>query len=254
MPTLALVRVGELIASYRLDKPVIVVGRDHGCDITLGGPLVSRKHCRFVASGDTYIVEDLGSNNGTHLNGEQVERQMLVEGDRIAIVPHILVYHASDEEPVAAPAPPGGREPADMMATAAVDISQVNRQLAELHAAAEPYGFAVSQEALSGHVDLVKISGPLDARTSDRVEKAIRALLAEGRCRIVIDMTEASNLTSEGAGVLLAAADRAEASGGKLVLLNPAGHVQDIMDMGLARMFTIARDRQEALTILQPPG
>ncbi len=254
MPTLALVRAGELIASYRLDKPVIVAGRDDECDITLGGPLVSREHCRFVASGDTYIVEDLGSSNGTHLNGEQVERQMLVEGDRIAIVPHILVYHASDKEPLAAPASPGGEASTGLMATAAVDITEVSRHLAKLHAEAEPYGFTVSHEAVGRDVDLIKISGPLDGRTADGLGKATEALLAEGRCRIVIDMTEASNLTSEGVGVLLSAADEAEANGGKLVLLNPASQVQDILDMGLAQIFTIARDRQEALSVLQPAG
>ena len=254
MPTLALVRAGELIASYRLDRPVVVVGRDDECDITLGGPTVSRQHCRFAASGDTYIVEHLGGDNGTYLNGERVERQMLVEGDRIAIVPHILVYHASGKEPLAAPASPAGEVSTGMMATAAVDITDVNRHLAKLHAEAEPYGFTVSHEALNGDVDLLQISGPLDGRTSDRLEKAIEALLAEGRCRIVVDMTEASNLTSEGVGVLLSASDGAEAGGGKLVLLNPASQVQDILDMGLAQMFTIAGDMQEALSILQPAG
>ncbi len=254
MPTLALLRAGELIASYRLDKPVVVVGRDDECDITLRGPLVSREHCRFLASGDTYSVEDLGSNNGTHLNGVRVDRQRLLEGDRIAIVPHILVYHALDKEPVAASTSPRGKASTGTMVTREVDAAEVNRHLAKLHAEAEPYGFTVSHEAVSGDVDLVKVSGPLDARTSDELEKAIEALLAEGRCRIVIDMTEASNLTSEGVDVLLSAADRAEASGGKLVLLNPAGEVQKILNLGLTEMFTIAKDRREALSILQPEG
>ena len=254
MPTLALVRGGELIASYRLDAPVVVVGRDDERDITLRGPLVSREHCRFVASGDTYIVEDLGSNNGTYLNGVRVDQQRLLEGDRIAIVPHILVYHALDKEPLAAPAFPGVKSSKGVMATREVDAAEVNRHLAKLHAEAEPYGFTVSHEVVSGDVDLVKVSGPLDARTSDGLGKAIEALLVQGRCRIVIDMTEASYLTSEGVGVLLSAVDEAEASGGKLVLLNPASQVQRILNLGFIEMFTIARDRQEALSVFQPAG
>lgn len=249
MPTLALVRGGELIASYRLDKPVVVVGRDDECDIALRGPLVSREHCRFVASGDAYIVEDLGSNNGTYLNGVRVERQRLLEGDRIAVVPHILVYHALDKKPLAAPPSPGGEARAGNMATRGVDAAEVNRHLAKLHAEAEPYGFTVSHEAVSGDVDLVKVSGPLDARTSDGFGKAIEVLLAEGRCRIVIDMTEASYLTSEGVSVLLSAVDEAEAGGGKLVLLNPASQVQKILNLGLTEMFTITMNRQEALSM-----
>jgi len=249
MPSLALVRGGELVATYRLDKPIVVVGRDDECDITLRGPLVSREHCRFVASGDEYIVQDLVSNNGTYLNGARVERQILLEGDRIAIVPHILVYHAEDKDPLAAPAPPPAEASKRDMATRGVDADEVNRHLAKLHAEAEPYGFTVSHEAISGDVDLVKVAGPIDARTSDGLGKVIGALLAGGRCRIVVDMTEASYLTSEGVDVLLSAADKAEASGGKLVLLNPAGQVQKILKLGLSGMFTIAGDRQEALSV-----
>jgi anti-anti-sigma factor len=249
MPTLALVRGGELIASYRLDKPVVVAGRDDECDITLSGPLVSREHCRFVASGDAYIVQDLVSNNGTYLNGERVERQILVEGDRIAVVPHILVYHAEDKDSLDAPVPPPGEARKRAMATRGVDADEVNRHLAKLHAEAEAYGFAVTCEAIGGDVDLVKVAGPIDARTSDGLGKAIGTLLAEGRCRIVVDMAEASYLTSEGVDVLLSAADKAEAGGGKLVLLNPVGQVQKILKLGLSGMFTIAGDRQEALSV-----
>ena len=254
MPTLALVHGGQVIATYPLDRPVVVVGRDNECDIALAGPIVSRKHCRLVASGDTYVVEDLGSHNGTYLNGVRVERQTLVQGDEIAVVPHILVYHASVKEPLAAPASPGGEASTDLAGTMEVDPAEVRRRLAELRGGAEPRGLELSHEAVGSGVDLVKVSGPLDGRTSDRLGKVVKALLAQGRRRIVIDMAEASHLTKEGVGVLLWAADKAEASGGKLVLLNPAGQVQGIPAMALAERFTMARDRQEALSILQPAG
>ena len=254
MPVLALVSDNELIASYRLEAPVVVVGREDGCDIKLAGPMVSRKHCKFVASGDTYSVQDLGSYNGTYLNGARVEEQRLVEGDRISIMPHVLVYHASDEESPAAPAPRVGRAPTDFEATMKVDAAEVNRHIARLHGEAETHESTVSHEALGGGADLVKVSGSLDARTSDRLGRMVKVLLTQGRCRIVIDLTEAGNLTREGVAVLLAAAHAAKAGGGKLVLLNPASQAQEISNQALADAFTIARDRQEALSILQSTG
>lgn len=254
MPVLALVSDNELIATYRLDAPVVVVGREDGCNIKLAGPMVSRKHCKFVASGDTYIMQDLGSYNGTYLNGERVEQHKLVEGDRISIVPHTLVYHASDMEPDAAPARSPGRAPTDFEATMAVDPAEVKRQLARLRGEAQPHESTVSHEALSGGADLLKVSGSFDARTSDGLGKAVNVLLTQGRCRIVIDLTDAGNLTREGVAVLLSAVHAARARGGKLVLLNPASRMQGMSNQALADAFTIAGSRQEALSILQSTG
>lgn len=132
MPVLALVCGGELLASYRLAAPVVLAGRDDGCDIKLTGSMVSRKHCKFVASGNTYSVQDLGSHNGTYLNGVRVERQSLRDGDKISIVPHVLIYHASDEEFRAALASAGDKEAEGLEATMSVDATEIKRHLARL--------------------------------------------------------------------------------------------------------------------------
>ena len=47
------------------------IGRE-GCDITLADPDVSRRHARVTPRGDTVVVEDLGSTNGTFVNGERI--------------------------------------------------------------------------------------------------------------------------------------------------------------------------------------
>jgi anti-anti-sigma factor len=255
MPTLALVRGGELVATYRLEGAVVLVGRDDACDITLRGPLVSRRHCRFVASGDTYMVEDLGSNNGTYVNGAPAGQQALREGDRIAVVPHILVYHALDKAPAAAPAATAATAAAGdevlpkLMATTRIDAAEVNRHLTRLLAEAKPYGFSVSHEAAGDEVDIVSVSGPLDAHTSDGFEEAMNALLAEGRCRLIVDMARVTYLASAGVGALLSAAAEAKAGGGKLVVLSPASQVRETLALGFTDMFTIAADRREALSV-----
>ena len=65
---------------------VKTVGRGTRADFVLSGDeLISRVHCRLSASADKLVVEDLASTNGTHVNGQRVEREDLEEGDRLRI-------------------------------------------------------------------------------------------------------------------------------------------------------------------------
>ena len=57
---------------YSLDGPRLVVGRSRSCDIRLRDDTVSRLHAALVWRGGTLVLEDLGSSNGTWVNGERV--------------------------------------------------------------------------------------------------------------------------------------------------------------------------------------
>jgi pSer/pThr/pTyr-binding forkhead associated (FHA) protein len=62
------------------------VGRAPAADFIVDAPLVSRVHCRLTADrSDQLVVEDLGSTNGTEVNGQKVERAVLREGDRLRL-------------------------------------------------------------------------------------------------------------------------------------------------------------------------
>lgn len=64
----------------------VVIGRSPGADIVIGDDFVSGKHSRVTPAGDGAVLEDLGSTNGTLLNGKRVEApQSLREGDSIDI-------------------------------------------------------------------------------------------------------------------------------------------------------------------------
>jgi FHA domain len=70
-----------------------LIGRGEHCPIQLIHPLVSRHHARIVCDANQSIIEDLGSRNGTRLNGKFVERpRPLRHGDRVQIGSHELVY------------------------------------------------------------------------------------------------------------------------------------------------------------------
>ena len=69
-----------------------VIGRGTEADIRLPDTGVSRKHVDVVLDGGTATVEDLGSTNGTLVNGRRISRQALVDGDVIRIGHSVLVY------------------------------------------------------------------------------------------------------------------------------------------------------------------
>ena len=69
-----------------------VIGRGTEADIRLPDTGVSRKHVDVVLDGGTATVEDLGSTNGTLVNGRRVSRHALSDGDVIRIGHSVLVY------------------------------------------------------------------------------------------------------------------------------------------------------------------
>jgi pSer/pThr/pTyr-binding forkhead associated (FHA) protein len=79
----------------RDDNPVIfrlpadsvkTMGRTARADFIIDAALISRLHCRLTADrSDQLVVEDLGSTNGTSVNGERVERRVLKAGDVLTV-------------------------------------------------------------------------------------------------------------------------------------------------------------------------
>ena len=63
----------------------LIIGRHPGCDAWLGVRSVSRRHCCLVPSGSEVVVRDLGSTNGTWINGLRVDEGRLRPGDELAI-------------------------------------------------------------------------------------------------------------------------------------------------------------------------
>jgi ABC-type multidrug transport system ATPase subunit/pSer/pThr/pTyr-binding forkhead associated (FHA) protein len=70
----------------------VAIGRDPANDVTLDDPNVSRFHAEVVARGGTVELRDLGSRNGTRLNGEPVQRAELEAGARIGVGPFGLEF------------------------------------------------------------------------------------------------------------------------------------------------------------------
>jgi hypothetical protein len=74
-------------ARYQLKNGVMSIGRMSTADIVLADQNVSRQHAELHPVGDTYQLVDLGSTNGCKVNGQRIERQVLVDGDEITLGP-----------------------------------------------------------------------------------------------------------------------------------------------------------------------
>jgi ABC transport system ATP-binding/permease protein len=77
----------------------VIVGRAAEVDLILSHPEVSRRHCRILREGESWFVEDLGSQRGTAVNGSRISgRTALRQGDQIQVGPVLLVLGVSHEE------------------------------------------------------------------------------------------------------------------------------------------------------------
>ena len=78
------------------DDGEIVIGRSSELDMVLVEDMVSRRHAKILVEAGDIFLEDLGSTNGSFVNGEKVSRTKLAEGDRILIGTSIIKVVASD--------------------------------------------------------------------------------------------------------------------------------------------------------------
>ena len=63
----------------------MIVGRHRSCDVVITDDTVSGRHCQITETPDGHVIEDLGSSNGTFVNGKRVETTSLQSGDRITL-------------------------------------------------------------------------------------------------------------------------------------------------------------------------
>ena len=65
------------------DRGRLVIGRGKGANVLIAEPTISRWHAAFGCHGPGFLVEDLGSTNGTRVNGVRCQRAELTNGDEI---------------------------------------------------------------------------------------------------------------------------------------------------------------------------
>jgi hypothetical protein len=92
-------RVGSLVLPdgrrYALGESPVTVGRMSDCEIVISDPRASRRHAEIQPVGHGFVVSDLGSMNGTVVNGTPIREHPLSDGDEIRIGSTVLHFEAS---------------------------------------------------------------------------------------------------------------------------------------------------------------
>lgn len=115
---LVMFRGGER-RDFPLTGPSTIVGRRQECALRVPTKDVSRRHCEIVVAGDKVSVKDLGSANGTYVNGKRVAESPLAAGDKLRIGPVVFMVQINGQPAkitpydLKPPAPVGASQAAD---------------------------------------------------------------------------------------------------------------------------------------------
>jgi len=98
MPKLILTLDGAVIREYSIDKDSISIGRKHGNDIQLNDLTISGRHSLITTVGENVFIDDLGSTNGSLLNGARIAKSKLQHSDVIQVGNYQFTFFSNEEE------------------------------------------------------------------------------------------------------------------------------------------------------------
>jgi len=87
---------GAILKEYPIKKDSLGIGRRHGNDIQVNDMTVSGRHALLTTLGGDTFVEDLGTTNGTMVNGNYINKLLLMHGDIIQVGSHQFTYFAEE--------------------------------------------------------------------------------------------------------------------------------------------------------------
>jgi FHA domain len=91
-------------APINIVKDLTVVGRTEDCDLRLDHKSISKMHCVIVRTDGLLLVRDLGSTNGTRVNGQRIRRAALLPNDQLTIAGFKFRVFLGPDEPQPQPA------------------------------------------------------------------------------------------------------------------------------------------------------
>ena len=103
---LIIVNGPDLGMEWAFKTSQIVMGRDEDCELVMSDIAVSRRHAQITLDGERFVLTDLGSGNGTYLNGVRIQSQELSPGDEITVGERTLRFVELTEAPPTAAAHP----------------------------------------------------------------------------------------------------------------------------------------------------
>lgn len=155
-----------------LDKEQMVIGRDPSCQIHLDNLGISRSHCQVLKKGDSFVVQDLKSSNGTFVNGQKVGEHYLNDKDVISFGKFELRFSKEDAGAISvgnkAGAAGGGKGDADTLNTFVMDGADIQEKIKKMKEAQQAGGTAAQFGAMAGKPKTAKDFGAALAEDDDK--------------------------------------------------------------------------------------
>jgi len=181
---------GRELDKFLVGQGKVVIGRTPDCDITIDNPAISRKHAAIEYKEEGYLLTDLGSSNGTFLNGEKITGPTpLKPGDVVGLAKFELLFQDTPQSEVQKMV--GGLE--SMEATMMVDAEKMAKAFQAAGGAAP---------AASGPRKLVVLKGEANIKELP-VERDVVTIGKADTCDLIIkgfflDKVEATLTQREG--------------------------------------------------------
>ena len=121
---LVVIRGRSASTAVKLPDGVVTAGRQEDCQLRIKSSQVSRKHCQLFEKHGMLLVKDLGSSNGTFVNGAKIDGQRVMEpGDELGIGPIVFRIERIGQPVTSKPAAvPAGKKPSDTAVAVGVAV------------------------------------------------------------------------------------------------------------------------------------
>jgi pSer/pThr/pTyr-binding forkhead associated (FHA) protein len=184
MPKLTLVMERTPLRTYELDRPVVRIGRGEGMDIVIQNVSVSREQAEIRDDGRQWSVRDLGSVNGTFVNGERLSAssRVLAPGDEISFGKFSLFFDRELATP-AAPVtitPSEGRDRAGTYMLTLEDIERIHHSVTTKRQPQLHWEIAGQQGTFYIKTDSVRVGRAADCDLRLPIGPARTVLVARG--------------------------------------------------------------------------
>jgi len=126
----------SVLKEIPLTQAAATIGRLPDNTVQIDNLAVSGHHARIYWNDGHYVVEDLGSLNGTYVNNKRVGKATLIHGDQVLIGKHVVEFKNEGSAALGVPAPKPGPSAPKLDATVVLDTRQAQEMIAEKRAPA----------------------------------------------------------------------------------------------------------------------
>lgn len=231
---------------YALPLAGLTLGRRADTDVMIDDPSVSRRHAAIMFRDGSYYIEDLGSSNGTMVNGKPVTGEVrLSDADVVQLGDAMLTVRVQSGPPLSKPPSSGPLSPLPRQATESIiaivtaddTFGATGQQSAEGRLRIHSVGPVASPAGPSAELEL---SGVLDIETVEQFRQETGRLAEAGVLHFVVNLQALDYLDSSGLSAFVTLHRSVQPLGGTLSLRQVRPTVRGIIELTrLDRVFNV---------------